>query len=62
MPAIFFLFQALFFSLIMVLILARISVFLAWRIRLIDFPDSAPHKKHTRPTPLAGGIAAPLLI
>ena len=57
MTATFFIFQALFFSLISILIIAQISVWLAWRIKLIDFPGSAPHKQHTRPTPLAGGIA-----
>jgi len=57
MQATSFIFQALFFSLVSVLILARICIWLAWRIRLIDFPGSAPHKQHTRPTPLAGGIA-----
>lgn len=57
MPEIFFLFQALFFSLTAVLIVGQISIWFARRIKLIDFPGSAPHKQHTRPTPLAGGIA-----
>lgn len=29
---------------------------LASRLGIMDVPGSAPHKKHTRPTPLAGGI------
>ena len=29
---------------------------LAKSLKLIDIPDSAPHKTHARPTPLAGGI------
>ena len=57
MPATFFIFQALFFSLIAILVVAQISVWLSWRTKLIDFPGSAPHKQHTRPTPLAGGVA-----
>ncbi len=33
------------------------SIRLSRRINLVDIPGSAPHKKHARPTPLAGGIA-----
>jgi UDP-GlcNAc:undecaprenyl-phosphate/decaprenyl-phosphate GlcNAc-1-phosphate transferase len=29
---------------------------LAFRSKLIDIPGSAPHKQHTHPTPLAGGL------
>ena len=32
------------------------GMFLARRAHLIDYPGSAPHKNHTHPTPLAGGI------
>jgi UDP-GlcNAc:undecaprenyl-phosphate GlcNAc-1-phosphate transferase len=61
---IFPIFKALFVSLFLVLVLAWISIHLSRQIRLIDFPGSAPHKLHTRPTPMAGGIAmlATLLI
>ena len=33
------------------------AIWIARRTGLIDIPGSAPHKQHTRPTPLAGGIA-----
>jgi UDP-GlcNAc:undecaprenyl-phosphate GlcNAc-1-phosphate transferase len=60
----YFIFEALLISLLMVLIIAWASIQFSRNIRLIDFPDSAPHKLHDRPTPLAGGIAivATLLI
>ncbi len=49
--------QALLISLLLTLLLSWLSIRLACRIRLIDYPSSAPHKKHLNPTPLAGGIA-----
>lgn len=55
--AFFFIFKALLVSLLLALIFAWASTRLARLINLIDFPGSAPHKLHTRPTPLAGGIA-----
>ena len=33
------------------------SIKIAWRLNLVDFPNSQPHKVHKNPTPLAGGIA-----
>jgi UDP-GlcNAc:undecaprenyl-phosphate GlcNAc-1-phosphate transferase len=56
-PAIFTIFEALLVSLIVVIPIAWLSIRLAWRIRLVDLPGSEPHKKHDRPTPMAGGIA-----
>ena len=35
---------------------APVSIWLAKRVKLIDFPKSAPHKHHLKPTPMAGGI------
>ncbi len=35
---------------------APVGVRLARRAGLIDYPGSAPHKHHTRPMPLAGGL------
>ena len=32
------------------------STILALKLGIVDVPNSAPHKKHTRSTPLAGGI------
>lgn len=53
----FLLFEAILLSLLLVLAMAWVSIRLATHFKLIDFPGSAPHKKHNRPTPLAGGIA-----
>jgi UDP-GlcNAc:undecaprenyl-phosphate GlcNAc-1-phosphate transferase len=60
----FFLFQEIFLSIFVVVIMAWFSIKLAVTLKLIDYPGSAPHKQHTRPTPMAGGIAmlAALLI
>ena len=43
-------------SLILSLALGVPAAFLAQRLGLMDVPGSAPHKQHTRATPLAGGI------
>ena len=43
-------------SLLGSLILGYPASYLAERVNLIDVPGSAPHKKHARPTPLAGGV------
>jgi UDP-GlcNAc:undecaprenyl-phosphate/decaprenyl-phosphate GlcNAc-1-phosphate transferase len=53
----FFLFQEILLAIIVVVIMAWLSIKLAVTLKLIDYPGSAPHKQHTRPTPLAGGIA-----
>jgi UDP-GlcNAc:undecaprenyl-phosphate/decaprenyl-phosphate GlcNAc-1-phosphate transferase len=50
-------FRALLLSLLAVLFTGWLSIHLARRIGLIDYPGSAPHKRHIHPTPLAGGIA-----
>jgi UDP-GlcNAc:undecaprenyl-phosphate GlcNAc-1-phosphate transferase len=51
------LFLAILVSLIVMLGFALIGLKLASRYTLIDFPGSKPHKRHDRPTPIAGGIA-----
>ena len=56
-PVTLFIFKAILVSLLVCLVLALLGIQLAQRIKLIDYPGSAPHKQHTRPTPLAGGIA-----
>jgi UDP-GlcNAc:undecaprenyl-phosphate GlcNAc-1-phosphate transferase len=53
----FFLFQEILLAIFVVVIMAWLSIKLAMTLKLIDYPGSAPHKQHTRPTPLAGGIA-----
>lgn len=51
-------FYILFFlALIVSLFTGFLALFLARRVGLIDIPFSAPHKQHTHPTPIAGGIA-----
>jgi UDP-GlcNAc:undecaprenyl-phosphate GlcNAc-1-phosphate transferase len=62
MATTFFMFEGILVSLILALGFAWASVRLALRVRLIDYPGSAPHKKHVRPTPLAGGIALVLTL
>lgn len=43
-------------SLIITLVLGIPASVLAKNLGLMDIPGSAPHKQHSRPTPLAGGI------
>jgi len=52
-----FIFEAILIALAFALVFSRISIRIARRINLIDFPGTEPHKKHIRPTPLAGGLA-----
>lgn len=52
-----FMFEAILIALLTVCLVAWISLRLARRVGLLDLPNSAPHKVHTEPTPLAGGIA-----
>lgn len=53
MPA---LFQVILLSLIATFVCTPAGIWLARRLGLIDYPGSAPHKHHERPTPMAGGI------
>ncbi|MBN2549139.1 MAG: undecaprenyl/decaprenyl-phosphate alpha-N-acetylglucosaminyl 1-phosphate transferase [Anaerolineales bacterium] len=55
-------FRAILIALCGVAILAGIGIRLAWRIRLIDYPESAPHKRHERPTPIAGGAVMMIVL
>jgi UDP-GlcNAc:undecaprenyl-phosphate GlcNAc-1-phosphate transferase len=41
----------------LVAVLAWLSIRLATRVGLLDFPNSAPHKLHNIPMPVAGGLA-----
>jgi UDP-GlcNAc:undecaprenyl-phosphate/decaprenyl-phosphate GlcNAc-1-phosphate transferase len=52
-----FVFESILLSSLLVAGLAFLSLRLAYRVGLLDVPQSAPHKQHTAPTPLAGGIA-----
>lgn len=57
LSAIYLVTRALLASLAVVLILGWLSIRLAWRVKLVDQPGSAPHKLHHQATPLAGGVA-----
>jgi UDP-GlcNAc:undecaprenyl-phosphate GlcNAc-1-phosphate transferase len=50
------LFSALIISILVSLVLGYPTTLLAKKLNIIDIPDSAPHKTHAHPTPLAGGI------
>jgi UDP-GlcNAc:undecaprenyl-phosphate GlcNAc-1-phosphate transferase len=49
--------QSLLFSMALTLLGAVVAIRLARRWNFLDFPGSAPHKQHTLPTPMAGGMA-----
>ncbi|GAB4495027.1 MAG: MraY family glycosyltransferase [Anaerolineales bacterium] len=55
-------FQFFLVGLALTFVSALVAVALARRVALMDFPGSAPHKQHSRPTPLAGGIALMLTL
>lgn len=48
--------QVILVSLIVTFVCAPLSIWIAKRAQLIDFPGSAPHKCHLKPTPMAGGV------
>ena len=50
------LFSPFIISVLASLALGYPAIFVAVRLNLIDIPNSAPHKTHRRPTPLAGGV------
>ncbi len=50
-------FMPLFAATIITLLLTPISIKTSLRLKLIDIPNSAPHKIHKVPVPFAGGIA-----
>jgi UDP-GlcNAc:undecaprenyl-phosphate GlcNAc-1-phosphate transferase len=52
-----FIFEFILVSSLVTALLAWGSIRLAMRVGLVDLPNSAPHKKHRNPTPIAGGIA-----
>lgn len=58
----FFIFNAILLALILVLLCSWLSIQVAIRLQLIDVPNSAPHKRHSQPTPLAGGMALMLTL
>lgn len=52
-----FIFEFILVSSILTVLLAWGSIQIANRTGLVDMPNSAPHKKHHIPTPIAGGLA-----
>ncbi len=50
-------FEAILLASSLVILLAWVGIRLTTRIGLLDLPNSAPHKLHTTPMPIAGGIA-----
>lgn len=52
-----FAFEAILLSSLLTSALAWLGIRLARRAGLVDVPLSEPHKQHTLPTPLAGGLA-----
>jgi UDP-GlcNAc:undecaprenyl-phosphate GlcNAc-1-phosphate transferase len=52
-----FIFESILVSSLVTALLAWGSIQIANRTGLVDMPNSAPHKKHHTPTPIAGGLA-----
>ena len=50
------LFENILFAILISLAFAWVSIRIAKRLKLIDVPARAPHKQHSKPTPIAGGI------
>jgi UDP-GlcNAc:undecaprenyl-phosphate GlcNAc-1-phosphate transferase len=50
------LFKASMGGVLVALVLCPLAILITNRVGLLDIPGSAPHKKHNRPMPLAGGI------
>jgi len=51
-----FVFSNILIGLILSLVLGQVAIWFARRVDLMDMPGALPHKKHTTPTPLAGGL------
>lgn len=55
-------FIPLFWSTLIILLIAPTCISLARYFRLVDFPNSAPHKVHQTPVPRGGGLAISFVI
>src|SRR5215211_3198430 len=55
-------FQGIAIGLVFAIIASIIAIAYARRMGLIDAPGREPHKIHTRPVPVAGGIALLLVL
>lgn len=49
-------FEVVFITIALGLILGPLAISLAPKLKLLDVPNSAPHKVHSQPVPLVGGI------
>jgi UDP-GlcNAc:undecaprenyl-phosphate GlcNAc-1-phosphate transferase len=49
-------FEAVLISLIITIVCVPPGIWLARRAKLMDYPGAEPHKDHSKPTPMAGGI------
>jgi UDP-GlcNAc:undecaprenyl-phosphate GlcNAc-1-phosphate transferase len=47
---------------VVALALSPLAIWIARKVGLLDIPGASAHKKHARPTPLAGGIALALSV
>ena len=50
-------FESLFISFAVCILTALAATKFALRIKLLDYPNAEPHKRHDRPVPISGGIA-----
>ena len=48
---------AVLYAFVIAFLITPFALWAAKRTGLIDLPNAEPHKKHTRPVPIAGGIA-----
>jgi UDP-GlcNAc:undecaprenyl-phosphate/decaprenyl-phosphate GlcNAc-1-phosphate transferase len=55
-------FVPLFWATLITLLITPLSIKIAERFKLVDHPNSAPHKVHQTPVPRGGGIAIALVV
>ena len=55
-------FEPLFWGILITLLITPFTIRLARRLRLVDHPNSAPHKIHQNPVPKAGGISLAIVV
>lgn len=57
-----YMFKAVLSAIVVAFIMAWLGMKIARRLNIVDIPGSAPHKKHQKTTPLAGGLTLILSI
>jgi UDP-GlcNAc:undecaprenyl-phosphate GlcNAc-1-phosphate transferase len=55
-------FETVLISLIATIVCVPMGIWVAQRVKLIDYPGAAPHKNHSFPIPMAGGIVLVLAL